>query len=85
MSGCMVTMCCSEGLFHMPSSKLIKTGLQLTLIGFSVLLYGLWLYRDAYSAIFLTGKVSRRRIPAGLWHLALVPGMIYQKWNVAVT
>ncbi|MHA1741279.1 MAG: hypothetical protein ACTSVD_04205, partial [Candidatus Thorarchaeota archaeon] len=47
-------------------------------MGSLFLLYGLWLYRDAYSAILLTGKVSRRRMAAGLWHLALVPGMIYQ-------
>ncbi len=51
---------------------------SILLIGISVLLYGIWLYRDAYSSILITERVSRRRVLAGLWHLALVPGMIYQ-------
>ncbi|MHA1907426.1 MAG: hypothetical protein ACW98Y_09045 [Candidatus Thorarchaeota archaeon] len=50
---------------------------SITLIGLSVLLYGLWLYRDAYTAILQTGDLNRRRMGAGIWHLVLVPVMIF--------
>jgi len=46
------------------------------LLGASVLLYGLWLYRDAVSAVMIKGTLSRKRIVAGLWHLVFVPGII---------
>jgi hypothetical protein len=48
------------------------------LVGVSVLLYGLWLYRDAFSAILKTDSLSRKRVALGVWHLILVPLMIYQ-------
>jgi hypothetical protein len=51
------------------------------LLGVSVLLYGLWLYRDAYSSILLTDKISRRRIVLGLWHLFLVPLVVLQMFE----
>lgn len=51
---------------------------SILLIGFSVLLYGLWLYRDSYSAILQTGSLSKKRMVAGIWHLALIPVMIVQ-------
>ncbi len=51
---------------------------SIVMIGFSVLLYGLWLYRDSYSAILHTRTLNRGRIAAGIWHLALVPVMIIQ-------
>ncbi len=47
------------------------------LLGCSVLLYGLWLYRDAYSSILLQGQLSKRRIVLGVWHLILVPFIVY--------
>jgi hypothetical protein len=56
---------------------LLEFGLALvytiTLLGGSVLLYGLWLYRDAVSAVMIDGKLSRQRILLGLWHIVFVP------------
>ena len=48
------------------------------LLGISVLLYGLWLYRDAFSTILVTHKISQKRRVLGIWHLLLVPIMIWQ-------
>ncbi len=48
------------------------------LLGISVLLYGIWLYRDANSAILDTGHVSTRRMVFGLWHLVFVPLVVLQ-------
>jgi hypothetical protein len=48
----------------------------LLLLGSSVLLYGLWLYRDAYSSILVLGRINRRRAALGVWHLVLVPFMV---------
>jgi len=45
---------------------------SILLLGSSVLLYGLWLYRDAYSSILRTGKISKKRVVMGTWHLVLV-------------
>jgi hypothetical protein len=47
------------------------------LLGGSVLLYGLWLYRDATSAVMLHGKIGRKRMVLGLWHLVFVPLVIF--------
>ncbi|MFW9844345.1 MAG: hypothetical protein ACFFEV_07205, partial [Candidatus Thorarchaeota archaeon] len=49
---------------------------SLILLGSSVLLYGLWLYRDAYSSILVLGRISKRRVALGMWHLFLVPFMV---------
>ncbi|MFW9844910.1 MAG: hypothetical protein ACFFEV_10060, partial [Candidatus Thorarchaeota archaeon] len=43
--------------------------LTVALLGSSVLLYGLWLYRDAVSAVMVKGALNRKRMIAGLWHL----------------
>ena len=50
--------------------------LTVVLLGSSILLYGLWLYRDAISAVMVTGKLNRKRMIAGLWHLIFVPIVI---------
>jgi hypothetical protein len=50
--------------------------LTVALLGASVLLYGLWLYRDAVSAVMVTGTLSRKRMITGLWHLFFVPVVI---------
>ncbi|MGY5865514.1 MAG: hypothetical protein RTV41_12995 [Candidatus Thorarchaeota archaeon] len=51
--------------------------LTVTLLGTSVLLYGLWLYRDATSAVLVRGKLGRKRMALGLWHLVFVPLVIF--------
>ena len=51
--------------------------LTVALLGCSVLLYGLWLYRDATDAVLVRGSLRRRRIVFGLWHLVFVPLVIY--------
>jgi hypothetical protein len=48
------------------------------LLGISLILYGIWLYRDASSSILYTQKISRRRMFLGLWHLIFVPIVIIQ-------
>ena len=50
--------------------------LTVVLLGASVLLYGLWLYRDAVSAVMVTGSLNKKRMLAGLWHLFFVPVVI---------
>ncbi|MHA2206597.1 MAG: hypothetical protein ACXABC_12115, partial [Candidatus Thorarchaeota archaeon] len=50
--------------------------LTVALLGGSVLMYGLWLYRDAVSAVLIKGALSRRRMLLGLWHLVFVPVVI---------
>jgi hypothetical protein len=50
--------------------------LTVVLLGSSVLLYGLWLYRDAVAAVMVRGTLSRKRMVAGLWHLFFVPVVI---------
>ena len=50
--------------------------LTVVLLGGSVLLYGLWLYRDAVSAVMVKGALNRKRMVAGLWHLVFVPIVI---------
>lgn len=50
--------------------------LTVVLLGASVLLYGLWLYRDAVSSVMVTGSLNRKRMLAGLWHLFFVPVVI---------
>jgi hypothetical protein len=48
------------------------------LLGISLILYGIWLYRDATSSILHSQAVSRRRMLFGLWHLIFVPFVIIQ-------
>ena len=50
--------------------------LTVVLLGASVLLYGLWLYRDAVSAVMVKGTLNKKRMIAGLWHLFFVPVVI---------
>jgi hypothetical protein len=50
--------------------------LTVALLGGSVLLYGLWLYRDAMSAVLVHRRLSRKRMVLGLWHLVFVPVVI---------
>jgi hypothetical protein len=50
--------------------------LIIALLGMSVLMYGLWLYRDAVSAVLVKGALTRSRIVFGLWHLVFVPVVI---------
>ncbi|MGD9396779.1 MAG: hypothetical protein PVJ05_10150 [Candidatus Thorarchaeota archaeon] len=51
--------------------------LTVALLGCSVLLYGLWLYRDATAAVLVRGSLSRGRMVLGLWHLVFVPLVIF--------
>jgi hypothetical protein len=51
------------------------------LLGISLILYGVWLYRDATSTILQSQAVSRRRMFLGLWHLVFVPFVIMQLFN----
>ncbi|MFW9962858.1 MAG: hypothetical protein ACFFCX_04810 [Candidatus Sifarchaeia archaeon] len=51
--------------------------LTVALLGCSVLLYGLWLYRDATAAVLVRGSLSKRRMVLGLWHLVFVPVVIF--------
>ncbi|MHA1958573.1 MAG: hypothetical protein ACW968_16830 [Candidatus Thorarchaeota archaeon] len=48
------------------------------MLGFSLILNGIWLYRDASSTILSTQKIDRRRMFLGLWHLIFVPIVISQ-------
>jgi hypothetical protein len=56
-------------------------GLTIVLLGISVLLYGIWLYRDAIASIYVKGSLDRRRMVLGLWHLFFVPLVIYMIFN----
>ncbi len=51
---------------------------SILLLGASLLLYGIWLYRDANSSILVNYKISRRRMILGMWHLIFVPLVIWQ-------
>jgi hypothetical protein len=51
---------------------------SILLLGISLILYGIWLYRDAAASILHTQSISRRRMVAGLWHLLFVPIVISQ-------
>ncbi|MHA2425156.1 MAG: hypothetical protein ACXAEF_10230 [Candidatus Thorarchaeota archaeon] len=58
---------------------------SLILLGSSVLMYGIWLYRDAYSSILLKRSFDKKRAALGMWHLFLVPFIIllifeYGRW-----
>jgi hypothetical protein len=48
------------------------------MLGFSLILNGIWLYRDASSTILSSQKIDRRRMFLGLWHLIFVPIVISQ-------
>jgi len=50
--------------------------LAVALLGISILLYGLWLYRDAVSSVLVREVLSRKRMVLGLWHLFFVPIVI---------
>jgi hypothetical protein len=56
------------------------------LLGISLILYGVWLYRDATSAILQSQAVSRRRMVLGLWHLIFVPFVVMQifEWGANI-
>ncbi|MFX1472138.1 MAG: FG-GAP repeat domain-containing protein [Promethearchaeota archaeon] len=51
---------------------------SILVLGISLILYGIWLYRDASSSILATQNISRRRMILGLWHLIFVPIVIAQ-------
>jgi hypothetical protein len=51
------------------------------LLGISLILYGIWLYRDASATILQSQAVSRRRMVLGLWHLIFVPVVIIQLFD----
>ena len=50
-------------------------------LGISVLLYGIWLYRDANYALIRAKSISRKRMILGLWHLVFVPLVIVQMFS----
>ncbi|MFW9957075.1 MAG: hypothetical protein ACFFCT_03300 [Candidatus Odinarchaeota archaeon] len=56
------------------------------LLGISLILYGIWLYRDATSTILQSQAVSRRRMVLGLWHLIFVPFVVMQifEWGANI-
>ncbi|NHJ13549.1 MAG: hypothetical protein EAX95_07715 [Candidatus Thorarchaeota archaeon] len=56
---------------------LAALALAVLLLGISVLLYGLWLYRDAMASVFVKNTLDRRRMVLGLWHLFFVPVVIW--------
>lgn len=51
---------------------------SILLLGISLILYGIWLYRDASSTIRSTQKIGKKRMILGLWHLIFVPIVIVQ-------
>jgi hypothetical protein len=51
------------------------------LLGISLILYGIWLYRDAASSVLHSQRISRRRMFLGLWHLIFVPIVIMQLFD----
>ncbi|MHA2071037.1 MAG: hypothetical protein ACW985_04565, partial [Candidatus Thorarchaeota archaeon] len=51
---------------------------SILVLGISLILYGIWLYRDSSSSILSTQKIGRRRMLLGLWHLIFVPIVIVQ-------
>lgn len=51
---------------------------SILLLGISLVLYGIWLYRDASSTILGTQRIGKKRMILGLWHLAFVPIVILQ-------
>ncbi|MHA1907427.1 MAG: hypothetical protein ACW98Y_09050, partial [Candidatus Thorarchaeota archaeon] len=56
------------------------------ILGASILLYGIWLYRDSVASILVYDKLNRKRMILGLWHLFFLPatiGMILiYGWNI---
>ncbi len=54
-------------------------GFAITVLGSSILLYGIWLYRDSVASILVDDRINRKRMVLGLWHLFFLPvtiGMI---------
>ncbi|MFW9811507.1 MAG: Ig-like domain-containing protein [Candidatus Thorarchaeota archaeon] len=51
------------------------------LLGISLILYGIWLYRDAASSVLHSQRIGRRRMFLGLWHLIFVPIVIVQLFD----
>jgi hypothetical protein len=51
---------------------------SILVLGISLILYGIWLYRDSSSSILATQNIGRRRMVLGLWHLIFVPIVIIQ-------
>jgi hypothetical protein len=62
--------------YYMQAELGLALVLTIALLGMSVLMYGLWLYRDAVSAVLVKGVLNRSRIVFGLWHLVFVPVVI---------
>jgi hypothetical protein len=54
----------------------LAVGLAIVVLGFSVLLYGLWLYRDSVASILVDDKINRKRMVLGLWHIFFLPATI---------
>ncbi len=64
-------------LMYTASNYAVALLLTVALLGCSVLLYGLWLYRDATDAVLVRGSLRRGRMIMGLWHLVFVPLVIF--------
>ncbi|MGY5876780.1 MAG: hypothetical protein RTU30_13610 [Candidatus Thorarchaeota archaeon] len=62
--------------FFMQAELGLALVLTIALLGGSVLMYGLWLYRDAVSSMLIQGALNRNRMVLGLWHLVFVPLVI---------
>jgi hypothetical protein len=62
--------------YYMQAELGLALVLTIALLGMSVLMYGLWLYRDAVSAVLVKGALNKSRIVFGLWHLVFVPVVI---------
>ncbi len=50
--------------------------LAIAILGASVLLYGIWLYRDAISSVMVRDELHKGRMILGLWHLVFLPLVI---------
>ncbi|MFW9849837.1 MAG: hypothetical protein ACFFF4_11895 [Candidatus Thorarchaeota archaeon] len=50
--------------------------LAISVLGASVLLYGIWLYRDSVASILVNDRLDKRRMVLGLWHLFFLPATI---------
>ncbi|MDF1538299.1 MAG: hypothetical protein P1Q69_05305, partial [Candidatus Thorarchaeota archaeon] len=67
----------ASGLAYIALNYELAVILAITILGVSVLLYGLWLYRDAVASILVYDKLSRKRMILGLWHLFFLPLTIF--------
>ena len=62
---------------YISASYEIAVILAISILGLSILLYGLWLYRDSVASILVYDKLGRRRMIMGLWHLVFLPATIF--------